>query len=159
MATRVELDLNLDMSAKRFPVWMALSIFSAVCLASVTTTVDKDRRDAGDRWVLSVTCISMSLSFIATVMYLISRGLFVGQMPEAAMVRIVLYMCVCVLCVVCVLYMHIMRSFVRYLSSFLVAHKLHTYISHLTFSFCHIPLDWSLDCVLGRWFARHYEPR
>lgn len=86
MSTRVEMEINMDLSAKRFPVWMALSVFSAVCLASVTTTVTKSNRDAGDKWVLSVCCISMALSFIATVMYLISRGLFVGQVPEMGMV-------------------------------------------------------------------------
>jgi hypothetical protein len=83
----LELDLNMDMSAQRFPVWMALSVFSAVCLAAVTTTVDKDERGTADRWVLSVTCISMILSFVGVAMYLFSRGLFVGQAPEAGMVR------------------------------------------------------------------------
>jgi cytochrome bd-type quinol oxidase subunit 1 len=85
--TTLELEMNTDMSAARFPIWMALSIFSAVALAAVTSTSEKSERESDDKWVLSVCIISMSLSFIATAAYLFGRSLFVGQKPEAVMVR------------------------------------------------------------------------
>jgi hypothetical protein len=69
-------------SAHRFPAWMALTIFSAVCLAAIAS--DTVHRDAAEKWTLAVTCLSMILSFLAVCAYLFMRGPFVGQIPEAA---------------------------------------------------------------------------
>jgi hypothetical protein len=150
--TRVELDLNTDMSAKRFPIWISLSVFSAVCLAAVTTTVDKADRDSGDKWVLAVMCISMSLSFVAVGMYLLSRSMFVGQAAEAGMVS------------ARTVRRHRRHSFIHsfdlvFLFSVLRNVILRASAEAVAHTSVAILTDFSLDCLLGRWFARHYEPQ
>lgn len=83
-ASTVSVELNYDyQSAHRFPAWLALSVFSAVCLAAVATQVDS--RGGAEKWVLSVTIVSMILSFLAVVAYLVMRAPFVGQLPEGAL--------------------------------------------------------------------------
>lgn len=87
-STTASIELNLDyQSAHRFPAWMALAVFSAVCLAAVNSQQTAGNRSAGDKWVLSVTIISMCVSFLAVVAYLMVRHLFVAQIPEYIVVR------------------------------------------------------------------------
>lgn len=88
MASVTTIELNTEYKqAHRFPGWIALSVFSAVCLAAVQSGLNKSNRATNDKWVLTVTIISMSVSFLAVVAYLIGRSMFVGQMPEVIMVR------------------------------------------------------------------------
>lgn len=70
---------------------MALSVFSAVCLAAVNAVQDPNDRDSADKWVLSVTVLSMCFSFFACLAYLAARHLFVAALPEMIFVRNVLF--------------------------------------------------------------------
>lgn len=82
----VELNLEYE-SAHRFPGWLSLSAFSAICLAALKSKkVDFRPDESGETWVLSVCIISMVLSFVAVLCYLCCRGSFVGQIPEVAIV-------------------------------------------------------------------------
>jgi hypothetical protein len=87
--TTIELNTEYQ-SAERFPAWMALSVFSAVCLAAVNAQQNPSNRDAGDKWVLSVTILSMCFSFFACLAYLAIRHLFVATIPEIGFVRVFL---------------------------------------------------------------------
>jgi hypothetical protein len=84
----VQVELNSDYeSAHRFPGWLSLSAFSAICLAALQSRrVDFNADQSGETWVLSVCIISMVLSFVAVLCYLCYRGAFVGQIPEVAIV-------------------------------------------------------------------------
>lgn len=80
-------DINTDYqspTAVRFPVWIAMFVFSTVCLAATASTL-KDR-GSWENWVLSVTILSMILSFAAVAAYLFSRSIFVGQHPEGILI-------------------------------------------------------------------------
>ena len=85
MPTQIELNTDYQ-NAERFPAWMALSVFSAVCLAAVNSRQTTSSRDSADKWVLSVTVLSMILSFGAVIMYLMMRSVFVGEITEVALV-------------------------------------------------------------------------
>lgn len=85
MPTTLELNTEYQ-SAERFPAWMALSVFSAICLAGTTSQRGGDR-DAADKWVLAATSMSMILGFFAVLAYLFVRHLFVAQIPELIWVR------------------------------------------------------------------------
>lgn len=86
--TTTTIELNTEyQSAERFPAWMALSVFSAVCLAAVNAQQNPENRDAADKWVLSVTILSMCFSFFACLAYLAIRHLFVATIPEIGFVR------------------------------------------------------------------------
>lgn len=84
-SSTVTIQLNTEyQSAVRFPAWIALTTFSAICVAAL---------DAGDKstgWCMAVAIISMCLSFFATAAYLLARHLFVGQTVEAALVTSIL---------------------------------------------------------------------
>jgi hypothetical protein len=82
--TSFNVELNTDyQSAHRFPAWMALLVFSTISLAATASTL-KDR-GATENWVLSVTILSMILSFLAVLAYLMMRAVFVGQIPEGGL--------------------------------------------------------------------------
>ena len=83
-STTVTLEINTDVSnAARFPAWMALTVFSIVCLAALQSRAGLFSADAaGEKWALAVCLMSMIFSFMAVVAYLVARGLFVGQLPE-----------------------------------------------------------------------------
>lgn len=83
--TTVTLEINTDYTqAYRFPVWMALTVFSTICLAGLHSrkSLFAVTNTAGENWVLAVTIISMVLSFGAVLMYLVMRVIFVGQSSE-----------------------------------------------------------------------------
>jgi hypothetical protein len=84
----VQVEFNTEyQNAHRFPAWMALSVFSIVCLAAIGAESTRDERDAAIKWSLAVASMSMIVSFLAVVAYLMARGVFVGQTPETALVR------------------------------------------------------------------------
>jgi hypothetical protein len=88
MATTTTIELNTDyQSAERFPAWMALSVFSAVCLAAFNSQQNPNDRTSADKWVLSATILSMCFSFFACLAYLAVRHLFVATIPEICFVR------------------------------------------------------------------------
>jgi hypothetical protein len=87
----VQVEFNTEyQNAHRFPAWMALSVFSIVCLAAIGAESTRDERDAAIKWSLAVASMSMIVSFLAVVAYLVARGVFVGQTPETALVVFVL---------------------------------------------------------------------
>jgi hypothetical protein len=85
MPTQIELNTDYQ-NAERFPAWMALTVFSAVCLAAIISRQTAGARNAADKWVLSVACLSMILSLLAVAMYLTMRSVFVGEITEVALV-------------------------------------------------------------------------
>jgi ABC-type multidrug transport system permease subunit len=87
MASTTTIELNTDyQSAERFPAWMALSVFSAVCLAAFNSQSNADARTAADKWVFSATILSMCFSFFSCLAYLAVRHLFVATIPEICFV-------------------------------------------------------------------------
>lgn len=85
-------DVNTDIhQAYRFPAWVALFVFSAVCLAAITSTTED--RTGREKWVVAVSCISMILAFCASLSYLFVRPKFVGKSIEVwlALIIIVLW--------------------------------------------------------------------
>lgn len=84
------IQINYDyQNAQRFPAWMALSVFSAICLAAVNAQQQITGRNKADKWVLSVTIVSMILSFCSVLAYLCIRHLYVANIPEMALVRLI----------------------------------------------------------------------
>jgi hypothetical protein len=85
--------IHLDTEYKtaiRFPAWLSLMVFSIICLASmIAQTGDKEDRRSEEKWVLSIVTMSSCVSFLAVCGYLCVRSLFVAQIPEVAMVRII----------------------------------------------------------------------
>ena len=81
-------ELNTEYTnAHRFPAWMTLGIFSAICLAAVNSKVEADERDGNEKWVLACTILSMLVGLAGFAGYLVARSLFVGQAPEMGLVR------------------------------------------------------------------------
>jgi hypothetical protein len=72
-------------NAHRFPAWMALTVFSTVCVAALNAR--RDIFDAEDTWPNVVACLSLIMGFGAVVCYLMFRPVFVGQLPEIIVVR------------------------------------------------------------------------
>ncbi|GKY97816.1 hypothetical protein MPSEU_000739700 [Mayamaea pseudoterrestris] len=89
MPTQIEINTDYQ-NAERFPAWVALSVFSAVCLAAVNSGSSGTARDAADKWVLSVVCLSMILSVVSVGMYLMMRSVFVGEMFEMGLTILLL---------------------------------------------------------------------
>lgn len=87
--SRITLELNTDFqAAKRFPAWMALAVFSAVCIAALESRRHLfESVSYGSNWVLSVCIMSFLFSFFAVLAYLCFRGVFVGQIAEIILVR------------------------------------------------------------------------
>lgn len=71
-------------NAHRFPAWMSLAVFSAVCVAALDAR--RDIFNANDTWPFVVACLSLILGFGAVVAYLMYRPVFVGQLPEIVVV-------------------------------------------------------------------------
>ena len=83
-----EVEMNTEYrTAVRFPAWMVLAVFSAVALAALSARIDKDERGADAKWALAVIILSMIFGTLGNLGYLFVRGIFVGQLPEAVLVR------------------------------------------------------------------------
>ncbi|GAX27137.1 hypothetical protein FisN_13Lh313 [Fistulifera solaris] len=75
-------DVNTDIhQARRFPAWIALFVFSAVCLAAMTSTTEEGR-NTKENWVVAASCMSMLVAFLASAAYLFARPHFVGRSIE-----------------------------------------------------------------------------
>lgn len=86
----VDLQLNVDYAThERFPAWIALAVFSAICLAAFASEIPSDRRQSEEKWVLAVYCISMCVATLASVGYLMARSLFSSTVFEVAMAALV----------------------------------------------------------------------
>jgi len=85
-------ELNTDYSnAQRFPMWMALCVFSVICLAALESRKGIFNADtSGEKWVTAVAIMSMLLAFIAVIFYLVMRVVFVGQLPEVILTALLL---------------------------------------------------------------------
>jgi hypothetical protein len=86
--------INLDTEYKtaiRFPSWLALMVFSIICLASMVSQSSPgeaaEGRRSEEKWAIAITAISVCISFAAVCCYLCVRSLFIAQVPEVAMVR------------------------------------------------------------------------
>lgn len=82
MQATIVLDTSVQ-NAKRFPLWIGLAVFSAICVIAV----DSELKTASDKWVLAVTVISLLISITACGCYMMARGRFVAKATETAMVR------------------------------------------------------------------------
>jgi len=77
-----KVELNTDyQTAQRFPAWIVLTVFSAVCLAGVESQYPS-QPTAGHKWSLAVTIISLVLSFVSVAFYLLARHLFIATPLE-----------------------------------------------------------------------------
>jgi hypothetical protein len=77
------------LSSARFPKWIALAVLSLVAWFSVL--LERHSMNSSEKWALSVTTLSMVFGIMGALCYLYSRGLFMGQLPEVALVRTVYY--------------------------------------------------------------------
>lgn len=116
--TTITLRLNTDMAAaQRFPVWMSLAVFSAVCVTALQSRRGILAVDGpGEAWILSVFCISFVVSLAVVFLYLLYRAPFVGQIPEVVVVSVArgaawrstpsacVCVCACVRCACCVFF-------------------------------------------------------
>jgi hypothetical protein len=89
-STTIEINTKYR-TAVRFPAWMSLTVFSAVALAALSARIKSDARDADAKWAMAVVSLSMILGLLGTSAYLFIRGIYVGQIPEAVMVRVASY--------------------------------------------------------------------
>jgi hypothetical protein len=83
--TVIEVDTEYK-TAHRFPAWVALSVFSAICLAATS----ESKSTSQQKYVLSVTIISMCLAFFSACFYLLARKQFVGTQLEIGTSALVL---------------------------------------------------------------------
>ena len=85
----MQIEVNTDyQGAIRFPAWVCLTIFSGVCMVAAATELPSDQRGSEERWTITVAAISMSVSAVATLLYLFARGIFLGSpIAEGVMVR------------------------------------------------------------------------
>lgn len=83
MQATIVLDTSVQ-NAKRFPLWIGLAVFSAICVIAV----DSELKTASDKWVLAVTVISLLISITACGCYMMARGRFVAKATETAMVAL-----------------------------------------------------------------------
>jgi hypothetical protein len=74
-------------NAVRFPAWVGLLIFSSISL--ISTLAHGHKMDNALKWTLVVTTLSTVLGVVSVFGYLFSRGIFMGQLPEAVLVRTV----------------------------------------------------------------------
>ena len=89
--------VNTDISnATRFKGWMALMLFSAICLAASASS-ERNPRTGAQNWVLSVEIISMVFALFACCAYLFAREKFQGTHFESGTVRSLVWF----RCVVC----------------------------------------------------------
>ena len=84
----ISIEVNTDyQGAIRFPAWICLAVFSGVCLVAASTELDSEDRGSEERWTMTVSAISMSVSIVATLAYLFVRGIFLGTpIAEGVMV-------------------------------------------------------------------------
>lgn len=78
------IDTEYARNAHRFPAWMALAVFSAVCVAALDSR--RDIFTAEDTWPFVVACLSLVMGSGAVVGYLMFRPVFVGQLAEIILV-------------------------------------------------------------------------
>ena len=72
----------------RFPLWYALTVFSAVSLISLCTETNPKEWFAEEKFLLFVTVFSLMISSVACMGNIVKRENFVGQPLEGLWVRI-----------------------------------------------------------------------
>jgi hypothetical protein len=80
------------MNSERFQLWTALTCFSLVNLISHHAELADNAgdRNTADRWVLSVSSISLMMGFLACVSHLIWKDAFSGSKIEGMFVSILI---------------------------------------------------------------------
>jgi hypothetical protein len=70
----------------RFPLWYALTVFSAVTVIALTTETDTTTWEVEEQWILSVTLLSLLVSCVACLAHIAVRPKFVGMPAEGFLV-------------------------------------------------------------------------
>ena len=75
---------NIHRRARRLPAWVALTIFSIVVLAAMSS---RGFATAAEKWAIAVASISVTFSLFATVAYFVpyARDKIVGEVPEGGL--------------------------------------------------------------------------
>jgi hypothetical protein len=80
--------MTTTMPEKHIYLWSALALFS---LVSLTSTLDlipnkRDDRDREQKWVVAVSSISLGLSGLCLIGYILMKDKFMGSKGELGMV-------------------------------------------------------------------------
>lgn len=85
-----EFQINTEyQSAQRFPAWIALTVFSAICVAATESQLPSPAT-AAHKWVLAVCCISLIFGFFSSLLYLTARHLFAATPFETGVTALLL---------------------------------------------------------------------
>lgn len=78
-----------DKRPYRLPGWASLTIFSIVVLAAMNS---RGYSTGAEKWVIALSSISLTFSFLATAAYLIpdARHMFIGEKPEGGLALFIL---------------------------------------------------------------------
>jgi hypothetical protein len=66
----------------RFTAWISLLAFSCISMGSFVSLMDKEYDSSTDKWVLSMTALSLCISAIAVIAHVAASAAFVGKMGE-----------------------------------------------------------------------------
>lgn len=81
-------------TVSRLKVWVALFIFSCVCILAHATSIVIV--DTAVNWVTGAISISIIFSALAVLAYYVVKDVFVGQLPEVALaVVLLIFWCAC----------------------------------------------------------------
>ena len=74
-------------NAGRFPKWIALSVMSLIAWLATLGGLQRHQMDRAEKWAISATTICLVFAVLGVLSYLFSRGIFMGELPEVALVR------------------------------------------------------------------------
>uniref|UniRef100_A0A7S2U9F3 Uncharacterized protein n=1 Tax=Attheya septentrionalis TaxID=420275 RepID=A0A7S2U9F3_9STRA len=69
----------------RYTAWISLLAFSCISMGSFVSLKDKTYDSSTDKWVLSMTALSLCISAIAVIASVAASAAFVGKMGEMAL--------------------------------------------------------------------------
>lgn len=69
----------------RFTAWISLLAFSCISMGSFVSLMDKEYDSSTDKWVLSMTALSLCISAIAVIAHVAASAAFVGKMGETVL--------------------------------------------------------------------------
>eukprot|EP00978_Attheya_sp_CCMP212_P024466 scaffold76818_cov62-Attheya_sp.AAC.3 len=69
----------------RYTAWISLLAFSCISMGSFVSLKDKQYDSSTDKWVLSMTALSLCISAIAVIAQVAASAAFVGKMGEMAL--------------------------------------------------------------------------
>ncbi len=77
-------------NAGRFPKWIALAVLNFIAWLATLGGVKRHQMNSSERWALAATTLSVVFAVLGVLCYLFSRGMFMGELPEVVLVRVVL---------------------------------------------------------------------